>query len=213
MAIVKATRDGAYLRLTEDLKTKAGAAFTNLSTLPSGFTLEGGTYDPATTITTQTSSAAALTIPDLAGVAQEWVFTKKAATLENKALTSPTIDGITSASLLKGVVSCPVSFETDGVGVMTIYFPFAVTVNLVRTCVTKVLAASNTATVTAKNAAGTGMTGGVVTIAASAAVGELDVSTTISGNNTIAADSFMTLTSAKSTAGGTAIAFVEYTRS
>lgn len=59
--------------------------------LTDGFTLEGGTYDPVTTITTQTSSAAALTIPDLAGTAQEWVFTKKAQTLENKTLTTPKI--------------------------------------------------------------------------------------------------------------------------
>lgn len=59
--------------------------------LVSPFTIEGGTYDPSTTVTTQTSAAAALTIPDLAGVAQEWVFSKKAQTLENKTLTAPKI--------------------------------------------------------------------------------------------------------------------------
>lgn len=61
------------------------------SALISPFTIEGGTYDPSTTVTSQTSSAAALTIPDLAGVAQEWVFSKKAQTLENKTLTTPII--------------------------------------------------------------------------------------------------------------------------
>ncbi len=59
--------------------------------LASSFTLEGGTYDPATTITSQTSAAAALTVPDLAGVAQEWVFSKVAQTLEGKTLTAPKI--------------------------------------------------------------------------------------------------------------------------
>ena len=57
--------------------------------LLSPFTVEGGTYDPSTTVTAQTSSAAALTIPNLAGVAQEWVFTKHAQTLEGKTLTTP----------------------------------------------------------------------------------------------------------------------------
>jgi len=112
----------------------------------------------------------------------------------------------------KEVLTVPVSFEADGVGVQTVYFPYAVTINRVRSCVTKVLGATNTGTITAKNAAGTGMTGGVVTLAISAAVGELDDSGAISANNTIAADSFMTLTTAKTTAGGTAAAYVEYTR-
>ncbi|MFW9872329.1 MAG: hypothetical protein ACFFG0_04440, partial [Candidatus Thorarchaeota archaeon] len=69
-----------------------GAASTvTASKLVSPFTIEGGTYDPSTTITTQTTSAAALTIPDLGGVAQEWCFTKQAQTLENKTLTAPKI--------------------------------------------------------------------------------------------------------------------------
>ena len=60
------------------------------SGLTSPFSIEGGTYDPVTTVTSQTSSAAALTIPDLAGVAQEWVFSKKAVTLLNKSLSDST---------------------------------------------------------------------------------------------------------------------------
>jgi hypothetical protein len=65
----------------------AGAA----SGLASPFTIEGGTNDPSTTVTAQTVGAAALTIPDLANVAQQWVFTKVAQTLENKTLTAPII--------------------------------------------------------------------------------------------------------------------------
>lgn len=59
--------------------------------LSSPFTLEGGTNDPATTVTAQTSSAAALTIPDLAGVAQEWMFTKVQQTVLNKVLDDATV--------------------------------------------------------------------------------------------------------------------------
>lgn len=119
MAIVKATRDGAYLRLTEDLKTKSGAILTNIGALESGFTLEGGTYDPVTTITTQTSSAAALTIPDLAGVAQQWVFTKKAATLENKTISgnSNTLSDINAGEV-----------ETSALTIGTYGLPFVIVV-------------------------------------------------------------------------------------
>jgi len=71
------------------------------SILSSPFTVEGGTYDPATTVTTQTTSAAALTIPDLGGTAQEWVFSKVAQTLENKTLTSAVLNtGVSGTAVL-----------------------------------------------------------------------------------------------------------------
>lgn len=60
------------------------------SALSSPFTIEGGTYDPSTTVTAQTTSAAALTIPNLAGVAQQWVFSAVAQTLLNKSLSDST---------------------------------------------------------------------------------------------------------------------------
>lgn len=60
------------------------------SGLSSPFSIEGGTYDPVTTVTSQTTGAAALTIPDLANIAQEWVFTKVAQTLLNKSLSDST---------------------------------------------------------------------------------------------------------------------------
>lgn len=66
--------------------------------LVSPFSLEGGTYDPVTTITAQTTGAAALTIPDLANVAQEWMFTSAQQTVINKILTDDTcIFGATGA--------------------------------------------------------------------------------------------------------------------
>lgn len=59
--------------------------------LLSPFTVEGGTYDPETTVTTQSTGAAALGIPDLNNVAQDWVFTAHAQTFTNKTHTLPII--------------------------------------------------------------------------------------------------------------------------
>ena len=82
------------------------------SGLVSPFTLEGGANDPSTTITAQTVSAAALTIPDLAGVAQEWVFSAKAQTLTNKTLTAPTITGGTHTAITGlGIRSTGAAFD------------------------------------------------------------------------------------------------------
>ena len=56
------------------------------------FEIEGGaSYDITVDITTQTVSAPTVTLPDLGGVAQEWVFSAKAQTLTNKTLTLPII--------------------------------------------------------------------------------------------------------------------------
>lgn len=101
------------------------------SGLNSGFTIEGGTYDPVTTITSQTSAAAALTIPDLAGVAQEWVFTKKAQNLENKALYSTcTIkDASTPTKIvawdLSGITASTTTLTFVNAGDSVITFPAA----------------------------------------------------------------------------------------
>lgn len=65
-----------------------------------GFTIEGGTYDPVTTITSQTTSAAALTIPDLGGTAQQWVFTAKAQDLTNKTVNKVTITAPATSAVL-----------------------------------------------------------------------------------------------------------------
>ena len=75
----------------------AGVTASVANGLNSPFTFEGGTYDPVTTVIAQTASAAALGIPDLAGVAQDWVFTVEAQTLQNKTLTTPII--VTTGSI------------------------------------------------------------------------------------------------------------------
>ena len=98
MALVKGTKSGVYIRLQYALMSPAGVAYTGTNALLTGFTLGAGTYQPATAITTQTSSAAVLTIPDLAGVAQQWVFTSVAQTLVNKTLTAPAWTGTMSGT-------------------------------------------------------------------------------------------------------------------
>lgn len=79
-------------------ETPTVAAATQLA---NNFELEGGTHDPATTITTQTVGAATLTIPDFANVNQEWVFSAVAQILTNKTLTSPVLNtGVSGTAVL-----------------------------------------------------------------------------------------------------------------
>lgn len=84
------------------LKAQGAAAnpvWVDPATLPMGVAssvtqswgIEGGTNDIVVTTTTQTVGAGALTIPDFAGVADEFVFKTKAVTLANKTLTLPKI--------------------------------------------------------------------------------------------------------------------------
>jgi hypothetical protein len=61
------------------------------SKLTSSFEMESGTYDIAHSVTTQTSSAPTLTIPDFAGVNDTYAFVTLAQTLVNKTLSSPTL--------------------------------------------------------------------------------------------------------------------------
>lgn len=90
-----------WIRLAKDsgkyLKSGASAvSWENVSVavadkLSDTFDIEGGTNDITVDITTQTVSAPTVTLPDLGGAAQEWVFTKVAQTLEGKTLTTPII--------------------------------------------------------------------------------------------------------------------------
>lgn len=112
---------------------------------------------------------------------------------------------------LKEVMSFAVSFETGEQTVSKIRFPFAATINKIRGQVSKAIAGTDDGSVTAANATGD-MTGGVLTFAASAAIDtEVDAAVPTT-NNTIAKDSYLQLTVAKSTAGGKANLTIEYTR-
>ena len=114
------------------------------------------------------------------------------------------------SSLSKGIITIPLSFETDEQTATKIYFPFGVTINKIRSIVVKALAATDDGTVTGANSTGDSANG-VVTVAASAALNIEDTAYPTT-NNTVAAGSYYKLTSAKSTAGGKVIATLEYTR-
>lgn len=111
---------------------------------------------------------------------------------------------------VEDVHSIAVSFETNELGAYRVYFPYPVTVNKIRSRVQKAIAGSDDATVTGANATGAS-SGGVVTHTASDAIGSEEAATPTT-NNTVAADSYYQLTTAKSTAGGKANVTLEVTR-
>lgn len=110
----------------------------------------------------------------------------------------------------KSVIAVPVSFEAGELGASRVYFPFAVRITKILSGVTKAMAASNNGTITGANATGAS-TGGVITHEASDAIGTRETATPTT-NNTVAADSYYQLTTAKSTAGGKALVTLEYTK-
>jgi hypothetical protein len=103
-----------------------------------------------------------------------------------------------------------VSFETNEQGLLKVYMPFACTIVRVRLQVQKALAATDAGTVQLKDAAGTNMTGGLGSLAASSPIGT-EATITPTALNTVAAGSFFSMTTAKTTAGGKVVATVEYT--
>jgi predicted ATP-grasp superfamily ATP-dependent carboligase len=111
----------------------------------------------------------------------------------------------------KGLLALEVSFETGEQTTHTIEFPFKVTINKLRAFVTKDLAGTDAGTITAKNNAGTAMTGGTITLAASSAVGTVGTATP-TANNVIDTGQVLQLTVAKTTAGGRARVEIQYTR-
>jgi hypothetical protein len=113
-------------------------------------------------------------------------------------------------ALLKGVTVVPLSFETGEQTTTKVYFPFKITVNKIRGIVTKAIAGTDNGTITAANSVGN-MASGVITATASDALNTA-YSVTPSTNNVVAADSYIQLTSAKSTAGGKVLVSIEYTR-
>ena len=113
-------------------------------------------------------------------------------------------------NIKKGIVTVPLSFESGEQTATKIYFPFAVTINKIRSIVVKAIAATDDGTITGANSTGDSANG-VVTVAASSALDTED-SASPTTNNEVAADSYYKLTSAKSTAGGKVLVTLEYTR-
>lgn len=112
---------------------------------------------------------------------------------------------------LEEVLYVPVSFETGFQMTLKLFFPYAVTINKLRSIVTKALSGTDAGTITANNAASAAMATGVLTIPLSSALG-VATSASPTSNNSIAADANMELVIAKTTAGGEALVTVEFTR-
>jgi hypothetical protein len=116
----------------------------------------------------------------------------------------------TENETLEEVMTFAMSFETNEQTATKLYFPYKVTINKIRSIVMKALGATDTGTITGANSTGNS-TGGVVTIAISAALDEEDNASPTT-NNVVAADGYYKLTTAKSTAGGKVLVSLEYTR-
>ncbi len=174
-----------------DISASAAIAFSKLAALNSANILVGNGSNVATSVAmsgdTTISNAGVVTI----GLAT--VTPAKMSTTANSRL-----------------VSLPVSFVTANQGTMTVYFNSDVTVNKVRALVTSALSGSDDGTITCKNNAGSSMSGGVVTLVASSPVAS-EATATPTTNNTFTSGQKMQLTVAKTTTGGAATVFIEYT--
>lgn len=129
-----------------------------------------------------------------------------ATTIGANKVTIPKIE----AALQKGIITLPLSFETNEQTATKVYFPFKVTINKIRSIVMKALAGTDAGTITGANSTGNS-NNGVVTVALSAALNEEDAASPDS-NNVVLADGYYKLTSAKATAGGKVLVTLEYTR-
>lgn len=100
------------------------------------------------------------------------------------------------AALTARQVSIALSFEAAAqLGTFKVYFPMKVTINKIRTVVTKVIGSTSVATIQGGNVSGASVAG-LVTIAASAAIGEED-SASPTHNNIVAKDGYYYLTTYK----------------
>jgi hypothetical protein len=120
--------------------------------------------------------------------------------------------GNLSDNLKYETMTIPVSFEATEVGDIKVLMPFPCAVTNTFSSVSKTIAATDDGTIAFKNNAGSTMAGATITIAATSAVGTTDTGLATT-NNTFTAGQVMTLTTAKTTAGGRAVVTVQLTRS
>lgn len=112
--------------------------------------------------------------------------------------------------IVPDIVTILMSFETGEQTATTIYFPYAVTINKIRGIIMKALSGTDNGTITGANSVGASANG-VITALASAAL-NTEYSVTPTTNNTVAADSYYKLTSAKTTVGGKILVTLEITK-
>lgn len=119
--------------------------------------------------------------------------------------------GTVSAGAIADVITLDVSFETGELGDFKISIPYACTVTEVYAYAYKAIAATDNGTIVPKNNGGTTMTAGTITFTASDARGTAYTSSP-SANNTFSAGELLTLTTAKTTAGGKVLVSIKVTR-
>jgi len=162
-------------------------------------------------VTTAKIDALAVTSAELAAdavttvkIADDNVTTAKIA--DNNVTVAKVEDSLTYEAFV-----VPVSFETGEQCDNKWKAPFDCTVTDIYAIVTKAIAGTDSGTITPKNNAGTTMTGGVITFTASSALNTAQTSTP-SANNTLSDGDVMSLTTAKTTAGGKALVTIHVTR-
>lgn len=106
-------------------------------------------------------------------------------------------------------VTIPVSFEANLQMTHKVRFPAKAKILKMWAQVTKALAGTDAGTITLEDAASTAMTNGQISFPASTVLATESSATPTTGQ-TIAAGSFCEVTTAKTTAGGTALVTIEY---
>jgi hypothetical protein len=114
------------------------------------------------------------------------------------------------AALLKGTTVIPMSFETGEQMALKVYFNHKVTIDKIRGIVTTAIAGTDDGTITAANGDGDMATGVLTATAGDPLATEYFAIPTT--NNVIAQDGYVSLTSAKATAGGRMLVTLEWTR-
>jgi hypothetical protein len=104
--------------------------------------------------------------------------------------------------------SAELSFETGEQGTFKFYFQKAVLINAIKLEVTKALAATDAGTVLAKDSSGNNLAAAASFPASTVLNTEATITPT--ANNTVAAGGFITLTTAKTTAGGKVRATIQF---
>lgn len=110
----------------------------------------------------------------------------------------------------KSIETVLMSFETSEQTVTKIYFPMAVTINKIRGIVMLAIAATDAGTITGANSTGASANG-ALSATASATINTALTAVSPTTNNTVAADGYYQLTSAKTTDGGKVLVTLEYT--
>lgn len=119
--------------------------------------------------------------------------------------------GTWSVGSISDVITLDVSFETGELGDFKISIPYACTVTEIYAYAYKAIAATDNGTIVPKNNGGTTMTAGTITFTASDARGTAYTASP-SANNTFSAGELLTLTTAKTTAGGKVLVSIKVTR-